>query len=63
MVLIGQQTWLRPWVRYEIAESIRRKNGLLGIYIHHQEIGQTGFPQKFSPTVEEWNLRSEPWIW
>jgi hypothetical protein len=28
----------------------------------HEEIWQAGFPQKFSPTVEEWNLRSEPWI-
>ena len=28
----------------------------------HQEIWQAGSPQKFSPTVEEWNLRTEPWI-
>jgi hypothetical protein len=27
----------------------------------HQEIWQAG-TQKFSPTVEEWSLRSEPWI-
>jgi hypothetical protein len=35
VVLIGTYTWLRPWVQYEIAESINRKNGLLGIRIHH----------------------------
>jgi len=28
----------------------------------HQEIWDAGSLQKFSPTVEEWNLRSEPWI-
>ncbi|OLC34124.1 MAG: hypothetical protein AUH81_12800 [Candidatus Rokubacteria bacterium 13_1_40CM_4_69_5] len=28
----------------------------------HEEIWQTGPPQTFSRTVEEWNLRSEPWI-
>ncbi len=28
----------------------------------HEEIWETGSLQKFSPTVEEWNLRSEPWI-
>jgi hypothetical protein len=28
----------------------------------HQEIWEVGSQQKFSPTVEEWNLRSEPWI-
>ena len=35
VVLIGRDTATRPWVQYEIAESIKRKNGLLGIYIHH----------------------------
>ena len=35
VVLIGKETASRPWVRFEIEESIKRKNGLLGIYIHH----------------------------
>lgn len=35
VVLIGRSTALRPWVRFEIQESIKRKNGLMGIYIHH----------------------------
>jgi hypothetical protein len=33
-VLIGKATASRPWVKYEIEQSIARKNGLLGIYIH-----------------------------
>ncbi len=28
----------------------------------HEEIWESESLQKFSPTVEEWNLRSEPWI-
>src|SRR5207249_3985892 len=28
----------------------------------HEEIWESAPLQKFSPTVEEWNLRSEPWI-
>jgi hypothetical protein len=32
-VLAGQQTWARPWVRYEIARSLVRENGLLTVYI------------------------------
>ena len=28
----------------------------------HEEIWESGSLQRFSPTVEEWNLRSEPWI-
>jgi hypothetical protein len=35
VVLIGSQTANRPWVNYEIIESAKRKNGLLGIYIHN----------------------------
>ena len=28
----------------------------------HQEIWQAGVPQQFAPTVQEWNLQSEPWV-
>ncbi len=33
-VLIGQETWQRPWVRYEILKSMARGNGILGVDIH-----------------------------
>jgi hypothetical protein len=31
VVLIGTETANRPWVKYEIEQSIARKNGLLGV--------------------------------
>jgi hypothetical protein len=34
VVLIGQETASRPYVQYEIQQSIGRSNGLVGIYIH-----------------------------
>ena len=34
VVLIGFETYLRRWVRYEIIKSFDKGNGLLGIYIH-----------------------------
>lgn len=34
VVLIGKHTASRRWVKYEISESHKRGNGLLGIYIH-----------------------------
>ena len=34
-VLIGQQTWAREYVEYEIQKSVERRNGLLGIRIHN----------------------------
>src|SRR5690348_2423591 len=39
-VLIGQQTWARPWVRYELLKSFERGNGILGVHIH--DIGMSG---------------------
>ncbi|SRR6266487_2489627 len=35
VVLIGNQTSTREWVQYEIMESYKKGNGLLGIYIHN----------------------------
>ena len=33
-VLIGSQTYARPWVRYEIMKSFRKGNRILGVYIN-----------------------------
>lgn len=35
VVLIGAETANRHWINYEIIESIKRGNGLLGVYIHN----------------------------
>jgi len=34
VILIGSETWVRRWVRYEIFESIRRGNRVFGIHIN-----------------------------
>jgi len=33
-VLIGSETYVRPWVRYELLKSFRRGNSLLGIHVN-----------------------------
>lgn len=33
-VLTGQNTWQRRWVRYEIARSVLKGNGILTVHIH-----------------------------
>jgi len=35
VVLIGTHTAGRPWVDFEVRESVKRDNGLVGITIHH----------------------------
>lgn len=52
IVLIGSETAHRPYVQYEILESYKRGNGLLGIWIHNikDASGQTqwfGGPNPF----------------
>jgi hypothetical protein len=48
VVLIGRETWQRPWVAWEIRESIANKNGLLGVYIHH--VSSLGYADPPTPT-------------
>lgn len=36
-VLIGAETSTRPYVMFEIKESYKRGNGLLGVYIHRMK--------------------------
>lgn len=36
-VLLGAETASRPWVDYEISASIKRGNGLVGIYVDQLE--------------------------
>jgi hypothetical protein len=33
-VLVGSQTYARPWVRYEILKSVRRGNSLFAVHIN-----------------------------
>lgn len=35
IVLIGQETYSRKWIKYEIEQAHKNGKGLLGIYIHN----------------------------
>src|SRR5882724_12037975 len=45
-VLAGAETWTRRWVRYEIARSIVKGNGLLTVYIHGLKNSNSQVAQK-----------------
>lgn len=64
VVLIGKETASRPWVRFEIEESIKRKNGLLGIYIHHlkDQKGDSAFFSGSKPAVP-WGIEFPAYDW
>jgi hypothetical protein len=45
-VLAGHETWSREWVRYEIAKSLQRGNGLLTVYIDGCNCPRNGYGQR-----------------
>jgi hypothetical protein len=49
VILVGTHTHERDWVRWEIEESVKRRNGLLGVYIFHLEDrrGLSSLPPRF----------------
>ncbi len=64
VVLIGTETASRPWVKFEIAQSIAQKNGLLGIYIHHlkDQEGNSSFFSGSKPDVP-WDVEFPAYDW
>jgi hypothetical protein len=49
VILVGSDTWARRWVRYEIFESIRRGNRVLGIHINSVK-GKDGMTKALGPS-------------
>ncbi|MCD0156320.1 TIR domain-containing protein [Deinococcus sp. 6GRE01] len=78
-VLIGSETYNRPWVRYEIARSFARGNGLIGIHINSvKDKHQATKPKGNNPFdylhyhvdsttglvhLSEWALKNGTWQW
>jgi tRNA-dihydrouridine synthase len=46
VVLVGEKTYERPWVKYEIQKAWDEKKGLLGIYIHNIKCPRNGTSNK-----------------
>lgn len=49
VVLIGAETSSRPYVRYELEQSWKRGNGILGIYVHRIK-DSYGYPDTMGST-------------
>lgn len=52
-VLIGSETYARPWVRYEILKSFKRGNHLFGVHINSIK-GKDGFTKWSGPNPFEY---------
>jgi hypothetical protein len=58
IVLIGEETSERPWVRYEIQKAWNDGKGLLGIHIHNINCPRNGKGRKGSNPFELFELKS-----
>lgn len=56
-VLIGEKTYGRKWINYEITASWKRGNGLLGIYIHGIKDKDGKTSNKGKNPFEQWPFK------
>jgi hypothetical protein len=56
VVLIGEETYKRPWVKHEIVKAWNEKRGLVGIYIHNLKDPKTGTCSKGTNPFEQFTF-------
>ncbi len=57
IVLVGEDTANRKWVKYEIKRAWNEGKGLLGIYIHNIKCPNSGKGKKGSNPFEQFTLK------
>jgi len=57
VVLIGAETWTREYVDYEIKESHKKRNGMLGIYIHNMKDSDSRTDVKGRNPFDKWSFK------
>ena len=56
VVLVGEDTANRPWVKYEIKKAWKDGKGLVGIYIHNLKDPNTGKSKKGTNPFEQYTI-------
>jgi hypothetical protein len=59
VVLIGEDTHKRPWVKYEIKKAWEDGKGLLGVYIHNLKDPNTGKCDKGENPFEQFTFKDK----
>jgi len=58
IVLVGEETAGRPWVKYEIKKAWNDGKGLLGIYIHNIKCPRNGKCSKGRNPFDDFDLKN-----
>jgi MTH538 TIR-like domain (DUF1863) len=59
VVLIGEDTHKRPWVKHEIQKAWGEDRGLLGVYVHNLECPRTGKCKKGKNPFEQFTFKDK----
>jgi hypothetical protein len=59
IVMVGERTALRRWIRYEIRKAWTLKKGLFGIYIHNLKDPKTGACTRGPNPFEQFTFKDE----
>jgi len=57
VVLVGEETANRPWVKYEIEKAWTDGKGLLGIYVHNLECPRNGKGRKGTNPFDQFTFK------
>ena len=60
VVLIGEETANRKWVKYEIEKAWNEKKGVVGIYIHNIKCPNNGRSTKGGNPFDNFNIDGTP---
>lgn len=60
VVLVGEETSKREWVKYEIKKAWNDKRGLLGIYIHNIKCPRSGIGKQGDNPFDQFTLNGTP---
>ncbi len=58
VVLVGEETANRPWVKYEIEKAWKDGKGLLGIHIHNIKCPRNGKWQKGKNPFDQFKFKN-----
>ena len=58
VVLVGEETAERPWVKYEIEKAWKDGKGLLGIYIHNIKCPRNGKSNKGNNPFDQFTFKN-----
>jgi hypothetical protein len=56
VILIGEDTYGKKWIDYEITASHKKGNGLLGVYIHNLKDKDKKISKKGKNPFDKWEF-------